>query len=247
MDGEPRFGISVVTCTVHSRTYKNANLAALDAQAIRRLSPVLLNTLHEMEFPGTPVERVYFVEEGMASMTTTFQSGSQVEVGPLGAESVVGVFALLGTRLSFNRVYTQIAGSGFSCSFENALDEFKRGEVFQSLCLRHAHTQLLHATQSAGCNARHSIQQRLARWLLTYSDRVDSMVFRISHDFLADMVGSTRPTVSMVAATLKHAGLIRYSRGVITIMDWQGLEGKACECYRLLHDFFKDMNTVPQN
>ena len=118
--------------------------------------------MHEIEFPGRPIGHVYFLEEGMASMTTTFKDGDQVEVGMFGFESVIGISALMGTKRSLNRVYTQITGHGCSTTLEAAKSEFRQGGLFQDLVLRYVQAQLVQAMQSAGCNAKHNFEQRLA-------------------------------------------------------------------------------------
>ena len=132
--------------------YKNTLLKALDGDVIERLrlQPVKFELKHEIENPGNPIDRVYFLEDGMASMTTTFKDGSQVEVGMFGYESVIGVSTLMGTKKSLNRVYTQIAGHGYSCHVEDARREFRLGGAFQSLALRYVQAQLVQAMQSAG-------------------------------------------------------------------------------------------------
>jgi len=155
-------------------------------------------------------------------------------VGMFGYESVIGVSALMGTKRSLNRVYTQIAGHGYSCPVEVGRKEFRLGGAFQDLALRYVQAQLVQAVQSAGCNAKHNFEQRLARWLLICADRAHNDTFLMSQQFLADMLGSTRPTVSMTAAHLKDEGLIEYTRGVIHILDVPGLEERACECYHII-------------
>jgi CRP-like cAMP-binding protein len=173
----------------------------------------------------------------MASMTTTFRNGAQVEVGMFGYESVIGVSALMGSKRSLNRVYTQIAGHGYSSPLGAARAEFKLGGEFQSLALRYVQAQLLQAIQSAGCNASHDFVQRLARWLLICADRAHCDSFKMSQEFLADMLGSTRSTVSIAAAQLKHEELISYTRGMIRILDKGRLEKRACECYGVIKHY----------
>jgi CRP-like cAMP-binding protein len=218
--------------------FRNSILKSLDAESVARLHlrASEFEVGHELEFPGNPIANLFFVEEGMASMTTTFRDGSQVEVGMFGYEGVIGISALMGTKLSLNRVYTQIPGRGYLSSVENAQREFLRGDKFQSLALRYVQTQLLQAMQSAGCNAKHEIDQRLARWLLLCADRANSNTFNLSQEFIADMLGCTRPTVSSSAGLLKDDGLIQYRRGIIHILDVARLEDKACECYRIIKD-----------
>src|ERR1700735_4998498 len=125
--------------------YKNSILSRLEPDAIERLSlsPVQFQLGHEFEFPGRPIRNLIFVEQGMASMTTTFEDGAQVEVGMFGYESVIGISALMGTKRSLNRVYTQIAGHGYSCSIENGRAEFERGGQFQRLALGYVQAQLV--------------------------------------------------------------------------------------------------------
>jgi CRP-like cAMP-binding protein len=221
-----------------NRIFRNSILKTLDREVVARLClrPVVLEVEHELEFPGQPIAHLFFVEEGMASMTTTFQDGTQVEVGMFGYEGVIGVSALMGTKRSLNRVYTQIPGHGYSCAVEVARREFGLGGEFQSLALRYVQAQLLQAAQSVGCNAKHDLEQRLARWLLLCADRAHSNVFALSQEFIAEMLGSTRPTISTAAGLLKESGLIRYSRGVIHLLDVASLEARACECYRVIKD-----------
>lgn len=223
---------------LHTEVFKNSILKTLDAQSISRLClhPVTFELQHEIEYPGNPIAHLFFVEEGMASMTATFHDGSQVEVGMFGYEGAIGVSALMGTKQSLNRVYTQIAGRGYSCRLEAAEREFRLGGKFQSLTLRYVQAQLLQVAQSAGCNAKHGVDQRLARWLLLCADRAHSNHFQLSQEFLADMLGSSRSTVSTAAGLLKNKDLIEYSRGAIRILDTKGLEKQSCECYRIIKD-----------
>jgi CRP-like cAMP-binding protein len=220
-------------------TFKNTLLKNMDREIIERLSlrPVTFEVKHEIEFPGRPIEHLYFVEEGMASMTATFDDGSQVEVGMFGYASVIGVSALMGAKRSLNRIYTQIEGCGYFCTVEAGQKEFRRGGPFQALVLRYVQAQLVQAAQSTGCNAKHNMEQRLARWLLMCADRAHTETLKLSHEFLADMLGSTRPTVSITAGSLKEEGLIDYSRGIIRILDAKRLETRACECYHLIKDY----------
>jgi CRP-like cAMP-binding protein len=218
--------------------YSNTLLSRLMPDTVERLhlSRVELEVGHEIEFPGSPIENLFFVEEGMASMTNTFSDGSQVEVGMFGFESAIGISALMGTRRSLNRVYTQVEGWGYRSPVEAARKEFDAGGLFQKLALRYVQAQLVQTAQSAGCNAKHHVEQRLARWLLITADRVHRTSFKMSQEFLADMVGVTRSTVSLAAGALKDEGLVDYSRGQMAILDVAGLERRSCECYRVIKD-----------
>ncbi len=217
-------------------TFRNTLLSHLSSDVLARLDlePVAFELMHEIEFPGNQIDHLYFVEEGVASMTTTFLDGSQVEVSLFGFESIIGVSALMGTKRSLNRVYTQIAGSGFRCSAALAQIEFARGELFQELSLRYVQAQLVQAMQSAGCNAKHTAEQRLARWLLICADRSGKQTLRLSQELLAQMLGTARPTVTVAAAMLREEGLIDYTRGTVHILDLKALERRSCECYHVI-------------
>jgi biotin operon repressor len=192
-----------------SGIYKNLLLRRLQPDVVARLNlrRVTFELGHEIEYPGKTIDHLYF-----------------------------GVSALMGTKRSLNRIYTQIGGYGFSCSTEAGRREFALGGMFQDLALRYVQAQLVQAMQSAGCNAKHEVDQRLARWLLLCADRAHSNTFKMSQEYLADMLGSSRPTVTVAAGNLKAKGLIEYTRGTIHIPDSQRLEGVACECYHVIKD-----------
>jgi CRP-like cAMP-binding protein len=218
--------------------FKNSFLNALSAEIIGRLhlQPVTFELFHEFEFPGSPIEHLSFVEEGMASMTTTFLDGSQVEVGMFGYESAIGISALMGTRRGVNRIYTQIVGFGYTCPVEFARKEFLLCAAFHALALKYVQAQFVQTAQLAGCNAKHDVQQRLARWLLLCANRANVDAFNLSHEFLADMLGISRPSVSLAAGIFKDEGLIDYGRGQIRILDAIRLEKRACECYGIIRN-----------
>jgi len=222
--------------------YANTLLQSFDSELISRLhlKSVSFKVGQEIEFPGKPIKHLFFLEEGMASMTTTFKGGREVEVGMFGYESVIGVSALMGTKQSLNRVYTQIAGWGYRCPLEAATAEFGRCGPFQRLALRYVQAQLVQSEQSTGCNAEHSYEQRLARWLLICADRVHRNQFKMSQEFLSHMLGSTRSTVTLAAGRLKKEKLITYARSAITIVDREGLEKRACECYGIIKQHLDD-------
>lgn len=222
-----------------SLPYRNTLLKTFSPEILARLklTPIVFDTGQKIEEPGKPIRSLYFLETGMASMTTIFSDGSEVEVGMFGYESVIGVSALMGTMQSLNHVYTQIEGVGFQCSYECAHKEFDRYALFHNLCLRYVQAQLLQATQSAACASRHQYEQRLARWLLITADRAHVETFKMSQEYLSHMLGTTRPTVSTIAGTLKKEGLIDYTRGVIRILDRKRLEQRSCECYEVIRNY----------
>ena len=231
------------------RRFSNSLLNALPRETVERLhlEPVVFKVGHEIEYPGKAITHLYFVEAGMASLTTTFTDGSQVEVGMFGYESVIGVSGLMGSKQSLNRVYTQIAGNGYRVKLLHALQEFRRGDFFQDLTLRYVQAQLLQTMQSAGCNAKHEVEQRLARWLLLCADRAGSDSFYLSQEFLSDMLGTTRTTVTTASGVLKSAGLIDYSRANLRVLDRKGLESVSCECYCVIKDHLDSYTAFDSN
>lgn len=213
--------------------YRNLILRNLGQSSIERLDlrPVALEIKQVLETPGSRVDQLFFIEEGIGSMTATFEDGSQVENGMYGPETAIGALALIGVPTCTNRVTVQVPGHGFSCRLESAEREFRRCEDFQRLVLRFIASHVIQAAQTAGCNARHNVQQRLSRWLLQCRDRVDSDVLQLTQEFMADMLGVERPAVSVVAVKLQERGLIEYSRGRVRIKNRKGLESVTCECY----------------
>ena len=230
------------------QTFQNTLLQHLSCETIKRLKlrPVQLALRKDLEVPGQDIEHIFFVEEGIGSMTTIFRDGFEVEVSMFGYESAVGISALMGTKHSLNRVFMQLAGHGFASPLGAANEEFGRYGEFHHLALRYVQAQLTQATQSAACNAHHDHEQRFARWILICSDRAKQDVMALSQEFLADMLGSARPTVTTTARILKDKGLITYSRGTLRILDRKGLEKQACECYQVIKSHlenFADFDT----
>jgi CRP-like cAMP-binding protein len=232
------FALGNEDCILPASLFTNKVLDSLDSGTITRLRlrPVAFELRQEIASVGSKIDELVFLEEGMCSMTAAFEDGSEVEVSIFGYDSVIGLSALMGSKHSLNRVYMQLPGRGFSSPLKDASKEFGLCGRFQHLALRNVQAQLTQAMQYAGCNAKHKIKQRLARWLLICADRARSDRFSLSHAFLADMLGSTRPTVSVAAGALKGRRLIEYSRGTVSILDRKGLEKRACECYRVVKE-----------
>lgn len=228
--------------------FRNTILQHLAPETIQRLRlhPVQLDLEQDLESPGKPIRHVVFVEEGIGSMTAVFKDGFEVEIGMFGFESAIGISALMGTKQSLNRIFMQLAGHGFSSSLAASTEEFDRHGDFHHLALRYVQAQLTQATQSTACNVHHNHEQRLARWILICSDRAKQDRFKLSQEFLAGMLGSARPTVTIAARKLKALGYIAYTRGEIRILDRQGLKKQACECYQIVKnhlDNFAEFDT----
>lgn len=220
----------------------NTLLAHLSPDVIERLHlrKVELPLRQDLEVPGRQIKNLYFVEQGIGSMTTVFEDGFEVEVSMFGYESAVGISALMGTKHSLNRVFMQLPGHGFASDLRSADQEFARHGEFHRLALRYVQAQLTQATQSAACNVHHNHEQRFARWILICSDRARQDTMALSQEFLAEMLGSARPTVTATARALKAKGLITYSRGTLQILDREGLERRACECYKVVKEHLEN-------
>lgn len=178
-----------------------------------------------------PIKHIYFPESGMVSFVMVTHSGHSVEAATIGREGIVGAVSLLGTGVSIVHCMVQIPGSA------QRMDATRfRAAVDQNLRIRHmvdrcTEGMLGHTLQSVACMAFHTVEARLARWLLTARDEVGSDTIMLTQEFLAQMLGCQRTTVTLIAHTLQAAGLIRHSRGRIDIVDAEALEKSACECY----------------
>jgi CRP-like cAMP-binding protein len=214
---------------------KNRLLAALPGSEYQRLSPHLESVqmphgqiLYEED---GPVEYVYFPTGCLISLVTLMQSGATIEVGLVGNEGMSGITALLGEGTSPERAIVQIADGAMRAKFSVIQEEFRRGGALHDLLLRYTRSFVKQVAQTAACNASHTVEERLARWFLMCSERVNSEELNLTQEFISQMIGTRRATVSMAASALQTEGLIKYNRGHIRIIDHEGLEDFACECY----------------
>jgi CRP-like cAMP-binding protein len=181
--------------------------------------------------PNDPLKFAYFPNAGMVSLVIATEDGRTVEVGEVGKEGFAGIPAVVGMKRSPVREVVQIPGNGFRMRV-GALQSVSRSTPqFQLILTRYAVVQALQIAQTAACNRLHNIEQRFARWLLITQDRVDSATFAITHDFLATMLGTDRPTVSLAAGILQKKQAIVYTRGAVQILSRAKLGKCACECY----------------
>jgi CRP-like cAMP-binding protein len=214
--------------------YQNLFLAVLPPHDLALLRP----TLRFVELPqgdilsesGERVSDVVFIDAGMVSLLTAMQDGSAIEVATLGRESIIGVLSAIGDHRSNARAIVQIAGSAWKIragDFRAAVD---KSRTLRNLVLLSSEMATAQTQQTAACNALHSAEARLCRWILQVKDRIDGDVIALTQDFLAQMLTVRRPTVTLIAQKLQNDGLIRYRRGRITITNHDGLEKLACEC-----------------
>jgi CRP-like cAMP-binding protein len=177
---------------------------------------------------------VYFPTDGVISLVTPLHTGAIVEVATIGNEGVVGVPVVQPLTSFAVRAITQDAGHGLRMETAVFADWVANSRPFQTLIDRYTQALFGQIAQAAACNRLHSSEERLSRWLLMSRDRVSSDQFMITQEFLSQMLGARRSTVSVSAGILQRAGLIRYTRGLVTIVDRDGLEAVACECYAVI-------------
>ncbi len=213
----------------------NRLLGLLPPRDYQRLRPHLhrvpLRYRQSLYAARKPLEFVYFIETGVGSLVNTIANGDAAEVGTIGNEGVVGLPFLLGDDRAPTSVYVQVPGAGVRMKAGRFRKELARSASMRAVMLRYVHALFNQVAQSAACNHFHSIEQRCARWLLMTHDRMHSDEFLLTQEFLAMMLGVQRTGVSVAAGALQRAGLIRYRRGIVTVLDRRGLQRRACECY----------------
>ena len=180
-----------------------------------------------------PIGFVYFIESGVGSLVNTMANAEAAEVGTIGNEGMVGLPFVLSDDMAPTSVYIQVPGAGLRMKATLFQKELARSPSMRTVMLRYAHAFFNQVAQSAACNQFHSLEQRCCRWLLMTHDRMQSDEFLLTQEFLAMMLGVQRTGVSAAAGALQRAGLIRYKRGNVTIIDRRGLKRRSCECYRV--------------
>jgi len=215
----------------------NRILAALPEEEYQYLLPYLelvslrfQQTLYE---PNAPMRFGYFPNRGMICLIAVMRNGASVEVGVIGNEGFLGTPILLGVKANPHQALVQIAGNAFRVKAEALATILPRTPMLERMLRRFVQAQAFQLAQSAACNRLHEVVERLARWLLMARDRAGSDVLPLTHEFLAEMLGSRRSTVTVAAGALQRTGLIEYSRGQVKILDRTGLEKSTCECYEI--------------
>jgi CRP-like cAMP-binding protein len=222
---------------------ENRLLAALPRQErdrlVRRTDEVTLGLGDVVYRPNGPIRHVYFPRTGILSMVIDTEDGHTVEVGTVGNEGMAGLPAFHGAESSPTRVYCQVPPCVCRRMPADVFrDETRRPGPLQDLAHRYAQALLNQSAQSTACNRLHPVEERLARWLLMTHDRVEGDELRLTQEVLSEMLGVRRPSVTLAAGALQQAGLIRYARGRVTVLDRAGLESASCECYRVVRAEF---------
>ena len=221
---------------------QNHLLAALPSSDLERLRPSLqlvsLSLGEVLYESGRRQPRVYFPTTAIVSLLYTMEDGASAEIAVVGNEGIVGVSLFMGGESTTSRAVVQSAGHAYQWPAKLLQDEFKRGGATQYLLLRYTQALLTQMFQTAVCNRHHSLDQQLCRWLLLSLDRLAGDELVMTQQLIADMLGVRREGVTEAAGQLQEAGLIKYSRGHITVLDRKRLEERTCECYAVVKKEF---------
>jgi CRP-like cAMP-binding protein len=200
----------------------------------RFLVPVDMPVGMQLGVPSAPIEYVYFPVSGLISVDALTERGESVEVGIIGREGLSGVYGILGHEQGAHSVIMQGSGAGLRIRMGIVREEFLKGGPFAQLIHSFVYMQMVQMAQSVLCNRLHQVEARMARWMLAACDRTQSDSLQLTQEFLAQMLGSRRSTVTVSAGNLQREGLIDYTRGRVRIVDRPALEAKSCECYHIV-------------
>jgi len=223
----------------------NKLLAALPQREFDRLAPHFEQV--ELEFDSTlfeagkPIRHVYFPTSGIVSLLLVLEDGPVAEVARVGNEGMIGLPIFLGVQTSHTRAFVQIPGAALRMPVKAFRQQADLGQPLSRVLLRYAQALMGHSERLTACNTWHTIEQRLCRWLLVTHDRVQTDLIEVTQEFLAQMLGAHRQSVTLAASNLQRQGLIRYSRGRLELLDRQGLEAVSCECYQAIRRQFDQL------
>ena len=230
-------------------TRGNRLLAAMEADSLARiephLEPIELQLGDVVCEAGGLLKHAYFPQGNVLSLLTVLENGSAIETANIGREGAFGLFAAMYSRVSFNRCLVQFEGGMVRCPIELLQSEFRQSEHVRDLFVSYSETLLSQVQQTVACNAMHSTEERICRWLLMMYDRAEGKALPYTHEFLSHMLGSNRKSVTLAAQSLQAAGLISYHRGKIQVVDRAGLEKASCECYAIVKERFDAFLTPP--
>lgn len=227
----------------------NRLLDALEPSSRKRIQPHLEPVNFKLggvvSEAGGLLEHAYFPQGAVLSLLTVLEDGSAIESANIGREGAFGLFAAMYSRTSFNRCLVQLEGGLVRCPIELLRSEFRNSEHVRDLFVSYSETLLSQVQQTVACNAVHSMGEKLCRWLLMMHDRAEGRVLTYTHEFLSNMLGANRKSVTLAAQSLQTAGLISYNRGQMQILNRPGLEEVSCECYAVVKQRFDAFLTPP--
>ena len=228
----------------------NLILSAIVPEEYERILPLLevqpLRMRETLQEAGDVPEYVYFPTSGIISLLTVLENGMMIEFGTVGREGTTGVPLTIGLADSNIALISQLPGEAMRMSSKDYLEQIARCPSFAAVINRYMGVLFAFLAQSAACNRAHHVDERCARWLLMIHDQAGGDEFRITQEFLAQMLGVSRPSVALSAASLHKQGFISYHRGEMSILDRDGLERAACECYGVVHEQFDRLRELRQ-
>lgn len=221
---------------------RNQLLDALPVKDYQRihptLEPVSLRSKEVIHEAGGPIPFVHFPTVGVISLIRRMENGAAVELATVGNEGMVGLPIFLGSGTMPITALCQVPGESLKMRAEVFRKAIHGNSALHSLLLRYTQALLIQIGQSSVCNRLHPVKTRCARWLLMTHDRIRADQYSLTHEFIAQRLGVRRASITIAAGDLQQAGLIRYRRGMITVLDRKGLESTACECYRIIKEEF---------
>jgi CRP-like cAMP-binding protein len=231
------------------RARGNRLLGAMESASLSRitphLEPVVLKLGDVVCEAGGVLKHAYFPQGTVLSLLTVLENGSAIETANIGREGAFGLFAAMYSRVSFNRCLVQFEGGMVRCPIDFLQSEFMHSEHVRNLFVSYSETLLSQVQQTVACNALHSTEERMCRWLLMMHDRAEGEALPYTHEFLSHMLGANRKSVTLAAQSLQTAGLISYQRGKIQVVNRAGLEQASCECYAIVRERFEAFLTPP--
>jgi len=236
---------------IHSPNKPNNRLlAALSQEANQRLSPHLQQVeLPQREIlyrPGEECNYAYFPSHSVISSVAIVDDGSATEIGIIGSEGMIGLPIILGTDYTLNTfAIVQIGDGGYKIAAQKLREEFNRQAELYRLLMHYIQARIVQISQTAACNRYHTVEQRLARWLLMVSDSIQKEEFQLTQKFISQMLGVRRSGVSVAASKFQQADIIRYSRGSIKIISHKKLEASSCKCYDLVSHEYNRLMQIP--
>ena len=233
-----------------SNVLSNQLLGAMEPPSRRRIDP----HLEPVEFKlgavvceaGGLLKHAYFPQGSVLSLLTVLENGAAIETANIGREGAFGLFAAMYSRVSFNRCIVQLEGHTVRCPIELLQHEFRNSEHVRNLFVSYSETLLSQVQQTVACNSMHSTEERMCRWLLMMHDRAEGEALTYTHEFLANILGANRKSVTLAAQSMQNAGLISYRRGTIQVLDRAGLEKASCECYAIVKERFDAFLKPPE-
>ena len=227
--------VSVLPSIKHQRNLilsrLNQNEIALLRHAMEWVDLPLGEIVHEAQ---SPISYLYFPQRSMISLVSLMENGATTEIGIIGRRGLVGLPAVLGGNQTCYRAIVQVSGRAIRIPASVFLEAFARSPNLQSIVLRYVQARLTHVAQTAACNRQHNIEQRLARWLLIVQDSIEQETLPLTHEFIANMLGTRRSGVTVAVRSLQKSGVIDHQRGSIRVRDRFALEATACECYSVV-------------